>query len=204
MKYLLTILTTSIVLFGACGNREGRNISDLTTGTTPAATQSPQTQQKENECNICDYDFAEYKGELNKEEVNALLLALNDEYLALATYERINKDFDNPRPFVNIREAESKHAEALSRLFTKYQIPLPENKWTGNVEGFESVSDACKAGVEAEIVNRDLYEKLLGSTKREDILTVFTQLKNASEYNHLPAFKRCADRQNGESRRGRS
>lgn len=153
---------------------------------------------KENECKICDFDFASYKGELKKEEVDGLLLALNDEYLALAIYERVNKDFNDPRPFINIRQAEARHAQRLKQLFEFYKIPVPENPWIGKAPKFQSVADACKAGVDAEIVNRQLYDKLFKSTAREDILIVYRALQRASEENHLPAFERCV----GGGRRG--
>lgn len=145
----------------------------------------------ENECRICDFDFAGYKGELKKEEVEGLLLALNDEYLATAVYEQVNKDFKDPLPFVNIVEAEKRHAERLKALFAAYKIPVPENPWTGSAAKFKSVADACKAGVEGEIVNRQLYDKLFKSTAREDILIVYRALQRASDENHLPAFERC-------------
>ena len=144
-----------------------------------------------NECKICDLDFATYKGELNKEEVNGLLLALNDEYLATATYERVNKDHGDPRPFVNIIRAEMRHAEMLKELFVKYNIPVPDNPWTGQTPTFQTVQEACKAGVEGEIINRDLYTRLFKSTDREDILETYRYLQRASEENHLPAFERC-------------
>jgi len=152
---------------------------------------------KENECKICKFDFANYKGDLKKEEIEGLLLALNDEYLALAIYEQVNKDFNNPRPFINIQQAEARHSDRLKQLFENYKIPIPENPWLGNAPKYKSVEEACKAGVDAEIVNKQLYDKLFKSTAREDILIVYRALQRASEENHLPAFKRC-----GNGRRG--
>ena len=148
-------------------------------------------ESAENECKICNFDFENYKGELKKEEVEGLLLALNDEYLALAIYEQVNKDFNDPRPFINIQKAEAQHAERLKQLFETYKIPVPENLWVENAPKFKSVAEACEAGIEGEIINKNLYEKLFKSTTREDILLVYKNLQRASEENHLPAFKRC-------------
>jgi hypothetical protein len=120
-----------------------------------------------------------------------LLLALNDEYRATAIYEQINKDFKDPRPFVNIVEAEKRHAARLKDVFATYKIAFPENPWTEKVPKFASLAEACKAGVDAEIANSDLYDKILASTKREDILVVYRALQRASVENHLPALKRC-------------
>lgn len=154
-------------------------------------------ESKENECKICDFDFASYKGDLKKEEIEGLLLALNDEYLALAIYEQVNKDFNNPRPFINIQQAEAKHADSLKEIFRSYQIPVSENPWLGNAPKFKSVAEACQAGVDAEIINKQLYEKLFKTTTREDILTVYRALQKASEENHLPAFERCGSGRKG-------
>jgi hypothetical protein len=154
---------------------------------------SPTTgETKENECKICDYDFKSYKGDLKKEEVEGLLQALNDEYLANAIYKGVNEKFDDPRPFVNIVRAEEKHMARLVELFNTYKIPVPTNLWLGKAPVFESVKSACEAGVEAEVANRDLYKRLFKTTERADITLVYKNLQRASEENHRPAFARCA------------
>lgn len=172
----------------------------------PAAKIEPAAEKTEktataNECLICDgFDFSGYQGELKKAEAEGLLLALNDEYLALAVYQRVNREFDSPRPFVNIRPAEARHAARLIELFERYKIPVPENPWPASerLPAYQSVAAACRAGIEGEIINRNLYEKLLGSTEREDILSVYRALQRASEENHLPAFRRCAGNRGGD------
>jgi len=149
------------------------------------------------ECRICDFDYSGYKGELSKAEIEGLLLALNDEYLAWATYDRINGDFNSPRPFQNIQKAEGRHIEELGVLFKNYGIEMPPNKWKGDAPAFKSIAEACEAGIKGEIANRDLYTKLFNSTEREDIITVYKALQSASEENHLPAFERCVGRSRG-------
>lgn len=148
-------------------------------------------------CRICDYDFSGYKGELNEKEVDALLLALNDEYHAWAVYDRVNKDFNDPRPFSNIQKAEGRHIDQLKLVFQNYDLPFPENRWLGEAEGFKSLREACEAGIAGEIANRDLYTELFESTEREDIITVYKALQSASEENHLPAFERCSGKGSG-------
>lgn len=144
-------------------------------------------------CRICDFDHAAYTGPLSKEEIDGLLLALNDEYLAWATYDRVNEDFSDPRPFVNIQQAEGRHIERLKAVFAAYDVPVPDNKWIGNEPAFNSLAEACKAGVDGEIANRELYSRLFKTTKREDITMVYRALQSASEDNHLPAFQRCLE-----------
>lgn len=190
MKIFTIIL--AMVFLSACGQGQmnQRQVNEPTANVSPTV-QTEISKTAENECKICDFDFASYKGDLKKEEIEGLLLALNDEYHALATYQQINKDFGDPRPFSSIVQAEAKHAERLKQIFENYKMSIPENKWIGNAPKFESVAEACKAGVDAEIFNRDLYKKLFETTKREDILIVYRALQRASEENHLPAFERC-------------
>jgi hypothetical protein len=132
---------------------------------------------------------------LSDTEINALHEALDDEYKALATYDQVIADFGPVRPFLNIREAEARHIQALAALFARYDIAMPANTWEARAPHYASLSEACKAAVAGEIENDSLYERLLQATRRLDILTVFTRLQDASRTRHLPAFQRCLDRE---------
>lgn len=145
---------------------------------------------------------------LNEMEVRALKEALDDEYRAWATYDQVIADFGEVLPFVNIREAEARHIGALCGLFDRYGLAVPENTWPGNVTRYASLQEACAAGVAAEIDNSALYQRLLASTQRPDVLAVFRNLQEASQQRHLPAFRRCLERApggggGGRHRRGR-
>ena len=129
---------------------------------------------------------------LSETEIHALHAALDDEYCAWATYDQIISDFGEVPPFSNIREAEVRHIAALRSLFVRYALPVPENPWLGKVPRYASLREACAAAVTAEIANGRLYERLLASTDRPEILTVFRNLREASQQRHLPAFQRCA------------
>lgn len=188
---LLLALTMSISSCAQNGSQTNNAKTEKTN--TPTVASTDKNADKNEDCPICNYDFSKYEGQLTKDEIGGLLLALNDEYRATSIYEQINKDFNDPRPFVNIVQAEMRHASRLKDVFTTYKIAIPENPWTGKVPKFASVAEACKAGVDAEIANSDLYDKILNSTKREDILVVYRALQRASVENHLPAFKRCGE-----------
>ncbi len=127
-------------------------------------------------------------------EVRVLREALDDEYLAWATYDQVLVDFGEVRPFSNIREAEARHVQALLGLFERYGLAVPTNPWPGRVAHYPSLQAACEAGVAAEIANGEMYERLLGQTQRDDILRVLRNLQEASQQRHLPAFQRCARR----------
>jgi hypothetical protein len=131
---------------------------------------------------------------LDDDERQALCDTLDDEYKAHATYEQVIRDFGPVRPFVNIVEAEARHASALLSLFEKYGITPPENRWLGKVPRFSSVHEACVASIQGEIENVALYDRVLKSTQRPDILSVYQALRSASQDRHLPAFQRCAQR----------
>jgi hypothetical protein len=131
---------------------------------------------------------------LDAKEQQALADALDDEYKSHETYAQVVRDFGEVRPFINIVEAEARHIAALLVLFDRFGTVPPENRWAGKAPRFKSVHAACMAGVQGEIENVALYDRLLASTRRADILDVFQSLRAASQDRHLPAFQRCAQR----------
>jgi len=140
---------------------------------------------------------------LTVSESRALLEALDDEYRAWATYDQVVHDFGPVRPFIHIRDAEARHIAALRTLFERYGLELPPNPWPGRVTRYGNVREACQAGVEAEIANGEMFDRLERSTHREDILAVFDNLKRASQERHLPAFRRCTNRESDSDPRPR-
>lgn len=140
--------------------------------------------------------------ELTPGEVIALLDALDDEHKAHATYAQVIADFGPVRPFENIVESEARHIDALTSLMHRYAVPVPSNPWPGKVPRFETVEQACRAAVDAEIDNAALYDRLLASTERADVRAVLKNLQEASQERHLPAFRRCAERGNGGEHHG--
>ena len=120
--------------------------------------------------------------------------ALNDEYQARALYRKVIQAFGPVRPFVNIIEAEQRHIEALLPLFESYGFPVPQDDWDERIKSPASLLEACRLGVEAEIANAAMYDRLLASTQAPDARTVFRHLQAASRERHLPAFQRCVAR----------
>lgn len=139
-------------------------------------------------------DGLEYPaGTLTDAAKQAIFSALDDEYKAHATYEAVIAKFGSVRPFSMIIRAEEQHISSLRALLDKYGIAVPADPWTGKVAAPETLTAACQTGVDAEIANAALYrEKLLPAvTEYPDITSVFTNLMNASQEKHLPAFDRC-------------
>jgi hypothetical protein len=130
----------------------------------------------------------------------AMAAALQDERHAQAFYAAVITKFGDARPFSNIIKAERQHESMVIDLYTAYGLAVPENGYaTGALaapEAPETLAEACRIGVEAEILNRDLYDAQLLPVVAAypDITRVMQALRDASEEKHLPAFQRCAGR----------
>lgn len=117
---------------------------------------------------------------------------LQDEYHAEATYRRVIAEHGQVWPFVNIVNAEARHAASIAGLFTSRGLTAPPSTWTtDNVSGFASVREACGAAAQAEIDNVALYDSYLAMDLPTDVRTVFENNRAASINNHLPAFNAC-------------
>jgi hypothetical protein len=130
-------------------------------------------------------------GALDAAEVAALTAAINEEYGALNTYQAVLNQFGNVLPFSRIVRSEQQHVNALSRLFTKYGLPVPVNLGLVPTPTWDDLTAACRTGVDAEIADAALYDTLRPSVDNADILQVFANLQAASLNNHLPAFETC-------------
>jgi hypothetical protein len=123
----------------------------------------------------------------------ALVAGIQDEYHAYATYQAVIDQFGPVQPFVRIQAAEAQHIAALENLFDRYGLPVPEPSAFEAVPTFGSLAEACAAGATAEVANFDLYDQWLDQVQAyPDLVKVFTALRDASQFNHLPAFERCA------------
>ncbi len=120
--------------------------------------------------------------------------ALLDEYKARDTYRKIIETFGAVRPFVNIVEAEQRHIESLLTLYEKYDVPLPPIPKPNQIDIPDSLLKACQMGVNAEIENLTMYDRLIEAIDLPDVVAVLQRLQAASRDNHLPAFQRCVER----------
>ncbi|MBI2240161.1 MAG: DUF2202 domain-containing protein [Magnetospirillum gryphiswaldense] len=124
----------------------------------------------------------------------ALCEALDDEYKARATYAAVIDRFGPVRPFINIIQSEQRHINALQLLLRRRGWPIPDDPHGGRVEAPASIEEACRLGVQAELDNVALYDRLNTLAAEDDeVLAVFANLQGASRNRHLPAFQRNAD-----------
>lgn len=119
-----------------------------------------------------------------------LTAAIQDEYLAQATYQAIIATYGDIRPFTKVVVAEETHINLLLPLFEAYGIAVPENVAAASVTVPDSITTALAAGVDAETANIAMYQAFLAvEDLPEDIASVFTYLQNAS-VKHLSAFSK--------------
>lgn len=131
---------------------------------------------------------------MNEQTVAALNEALQDEFKARAIYNKVIETFGPIRPFINIVEAEGRHASALLRQFERLGLKPPKDEWAGRVEAPASIAIACEEAVAAEIENAEMYDRLLAVVDDPTVRDVLLNLQDASQSRHLPAFRRCLER----------
>jgi len=138
--------------------------------------------------------FAQTSQPLSPETSAALVMAINDEYKARATYQAVLDKFGSVAPFTNIVRSEATHIAALERLFNTYGLPIPPDTYAGNVQAPATLKDAAQVGVEAEKANVAMYDGFLTYVQESDVAAVFAQLRSASQAKHLPAFQNALSR----------
>jgi len=131
---------------------------------------------------------------MNEQTIAALTEALEDEYKARATYSKVIEVFGPIRPFINIVEAEDRHASALLRQFERFGLQPPKDEWAGCIEPPSSIATACEAAIADEIENAVMYDRLLEVVDDPSVRDVLLNLQDASQNRHLPAFQRCLER----------
>lgn len=192
-KLIIGLLGVAVVIVGifAFTNNNDSNTKSADTNEVITESITPDTCVSEDCLKV---DGLEYPVDsLPNEIAVALDTALDDEYKARATYEAVIDQFGSVRPFSMIIRAEEQHISSLKALYDKYGLDIPNDPYS-NVEIASTKSENCTVGVQAEIDNAALYrESLLPAVEGyPDIVSVFTNLMNASQNNHLPAFEKCA------------
>lgn len=123
----------------------------------------------------------------------ALERGLDDEYKAEMIYQGVVNDLGAPVPFVGVLQSEQQHAAAIAQMFVRRGLPVPANAWsTDRIPRFASVPAACASAEAAERETVAMYDELLRLDLPADVRMVFTNVRAASLWNHLPAFEWCA------------
>lgn len=121
-----------------------------------------------------------------------LTYAIQDEFLALATYDAVINTFGEVRVFVNLEKAETTHVAELETLITLYNVAPVENLASSYVVTPESLPLAYEALIAAENGNIAMYDAFLATEGLpEDVAATFTALRDAS-VRHLAAGTRAS------------
>lgn len=115
------------------------------------------------------------------------------EYAAAASYAAVIEAFGEVQPYVQIKSAEERHIDALSRQLTGFGVEVPPNPYLGNLPAPADLESAAQAWATGEVNNVELYDDLLAQTEDPRLTRVFTNLRRASQEAHLPLFEAAAD-----------
>jgi hypothetical protein len=115
------------------------------------------------------------------------------EYAAAASYQAVLDKFGQVEPYATILGAELKHINALTRQLERAGVTVPANPYLGNLEAPADLETAAKAWAEGEILNVEMYDKLLTQTSDANLTRVLTNLRRSSQESHLPMFELAAE-----------
>lgn len=143
--------------------------------------------------------------DLSQEEIDGLIHMRLEEKLARDVYTTFGNLY-NYKVFMNIKEAEQRHMDAMLRLLVKYNIEDPVTSDEVGVfppgpfqvlyddyivQGSVSLLEALQVGVDIEELDiADIQYQIDEVVDNTDILRVYSHLLIGSE-NHLEAFNRC-------------
>lgn len=122
----------------------------------------------------------------------ALTNALAQERYALATYQNVVAKLGATAPFSNIIASETQHVAVVTALMTNHGIAVPTTAVPGAVAPATRVA-ACQLGVTVETGIIAMYHSGITLAKDfPDVVRAFSNLLDASQSSHLPAFVRCS------------
>lgn len=131
---------------------------------------------------------------LSETEIADLLFMYNEEQMSHDLYTEWSAKYSLP-VFENIAQAETTHTQSVKFLLDRYNLTPTEASQdikdlsaSSKELGDTSLTGALSAGVKIEEHDISDLDKAIANTTREDIKTVYNNLKSGSE-NHLAAFK---------------
>jgi hypothetical protein len=133
------------------------------------------------------------KESLDEKTQQAMIDSINDEYHARAFYNAVIEKFGEVKPFTNIVKSENNHVNLWVNIFGRYNLPIPSDSFANNIKAPETLEEACKMAVEAEIANVKMYDNFLTFVEQPDLKIAFSRLREISQERHLPAFQRCEE-----------
>jgi hypothetical protein len=199
--FVVILILISLLIGASCsnvGNDTSENTSDDVNPTEEEAVVQPDHAIDPNpdpldpSSAVLSLDGYGAVGALTDEDltmVDMLTYAAQDEYLAHGEYADIIETFGNRTPYANIMRSEETHLAFLEEVFQSYGLSFPDDTSKDHLVTPTDLLEAAQIGVKAEIDNIAMYEKFLTYDLPENIMAVFTALRDGS-VNHLTAFER--------------
>jgi rubrerythrin len=116
--------------------------------------------------------------------------ALRCEYKARAIYRATLDRFGAVHPFVHLAEAGEREIDAVRQLYQRNRIEPPSDRWIGELELPQTLEQARREAIEAEIETADTCERLLDEVDDPVCRLVLSRLEEASRYQRLPLLRR--------------
>jgi len=194
---LLTFISSSMLLLPACTSNDSK-VQDSTQTSVQDVSNSVASEALKL---LSDTDKAlslegyGAQGALADEDMSILDMltyAVQDEYLAHGEYQAIINQFGSQKPYENIIRSEETHLALLKDVYDAYALDYPADDSADHIIVPDSLLEAAKTGVKAEIDNIDMYTTFLTHDLPEDIREVFNTLKSGSD-SHLLAFQKQVD-----------
>lgn len=121
------------------------------------------------------------------------LMGPDGEYAALASYQAVLDEFGaDVEPYASIKEAEARHADALTRQLERMGVTVPDNPYLGLIAPPSDLQTAAEEWAVGEVANVELYDALIDQATDSRLVRVFENLRRASADQHLPAFEQAA------------
>ncbi|MFU0824195.1 MULTISPECIES: hypothetical protein [Clostridium] len=120
-----------------------------------------------------------------------LRYAIEDEYIKRTRYELISEKFKIDEPFYSMAKCETGNILALITLFSKHNIPVPQDKSLEYIKTPKTIEDAYNLSIKGEENNIIMYEKFLkDESLDEDAKAIFSKLRDISKENLNKLSKR--------------
>lgn len=120
------------------------------------------------------------------------LFGLDGEYAAAASYLAVLDHYGQVEPYASIYRQELNHIDALVRQLDRFGIAAPANPYLGVIAAPADLQSAAEAWAEGEILNVELYDRLIAASTDSRLTGVFENLRSASLDRHLPLFQEAA------------
>lgn len=120
------------------------------------------------------------------------LMGPDGEYAAAASYLAVLDHYGQVEPYASIYRQELNHIDALVRQLDRFGIAAPANPYLGVIAAPADLQSAAEAWAEGEILNVELYDRLIAASTDSRLTGVFENLRSASLDRHLPLFQEAA------------